>query len=83
MFQSFLKVRLGRVKGSGGELLRGRWGSKGRPVGKLPPPKVILGHLGSPWVALSRFKLNMAGSLCWKNRSGATPADVSELFENR
>ena len=32
-----VSVGLGRVKVSPRVLLRGRWGSKGRPVGKLPP----------------------------------------------
>ena len=32
----------------GVELLRGRWGSKGKPVGKLPPPsRVVVGEKGS------------------------------------
>ena len=36
-----VSVCLGRVKVSPRVLLRGRWGSKGRLVGKLPPPSHI------------------------------------------
>ena len=43
------------------------------PVGKLPP---------APWVALGRFKLNKVGVAGGQNRSGATPADVSELSQS-
>jgi len=39
MFQSFSKVRLGRVKGSVRGLLRGRWGIKGKPRGPKDGPK--------------------------------------------
>ena len=39
-------------------------------------------RLGWSWVALGRFKLNKARELRGQNRSGATPADVSELFQS-